>query len=45
VAAPASSVTRAPPPRRGAAELLLEIGVIKSKPENMDTLFDTTYIK
>ena len=28
-----------------AAELLLEIGVIKSKPENMDTLFDTTYIK
>ena len=28
-----------------AAELLLEIGVIKTKPENMDTLFDTTYIK
>ena len=28
-----------------AAELLLEIGVIKSKPDNMDTLFDTTYIK
>ena len=30
---------------REAAALLLEIGVIKTKPENMDTLFDTTYIK
>ena len=27
-----------------AAELLLEIGVIKTLPANMDTLFDTTYL-
>ena len=27
-----------------AAELLLEIGVIKTKPTNLDTLFDTTFL-
>lgn len=27
-----------------AAELLLEIGVIKAKPANLDTLFDTTFL-
>ena len=27
-----------------AAALLLEIGVIKTLPDNMDTLFDTSYL-